>query len=304
MTGFRYLYVTKIKALWAPEVGIEAALQASYQAWMALQQRRHPGGQPPAGEGLAAALLARYPGWDRGQALAFLQKNRIGSIDQLIEAVVREEVPHRHGAYLKRRRAQAVKKSIVREYAEAIAIAVILALIIRTFVVQAFKIPSGSMLPTLQIGDHILVSKFIYYFTEPKRGDIIVFKFPQDERRDFIKRVIGLPGETIEVRDKQVYINGRPLEEPYAVHLDTSILSNPHSPRDQFGPVRIPEGHLFVMGDNRDHSMDSRFWGFLDMREVKGKAFLIYWSWDKQHLRPRWRRIGCPIFRACPGSEW
>lgn len=184
------------------------------------------------------------------------------------------------------------KKSAVREWAEAIVIAVVLALAIRTFVVQAFKIPSGSMLPTLQIGDHILVNKFIYWFTAPERGDIIVFKFPQDEGRDFIKRVIGLPGETIEIRGKQVFINGKPLEEPYAIHLDARVMGNPHSPRDSFGPVTVPEGHLFVMGDNRDHSMDSRFWGFLDLKKVKGKAFLIYWSWDGERFRPRWNRIG------------
>lgn len=184
------------------------------------------------------------------------------------------------------------KKSTLREWAEAIVIAVVLALAIRTFVVQAFKIPSGSMLPTLQIGDHILVNKFIYWFTTPERGDIIVFKFPQDEGRDFIKRVIGLPGETVEIRGKQVFINGRPLEEPYAIHLDAQIMGNPHSPRDHFGPVKVPEGQLFVMGDNRDHSMDSRFWGFLDMKKVKGKAFIIYWSWDGERFRPRWNRIG------------
>ncbi|MBI3988642.1 MAG: signal peptidase I [candidate division NC10 bacterium] len=222
--------------------------------------------------------------------MAFLQKHRVESLDQLITFLVKEEIPERYEAYLKK--AGSKPKSVFREYAEAIAIAVILALIIRTFVVQAFKIPSGSMLPTLQIGDHILVNKFLYYFRSPQRGDIIVFKFPQDEGRDFIKRVIGLPGETLEVRGKQVYINGKPVEESYAVHLDANILGNPHSPRDQFGPVKIPEGHLFVMGDNRDHSMDSRFWGFLDIRKVKGEAFLIYWSWDRERHWPRWERIG------------
>ncbi|MBI3780956.1 MAG: signal peptidase I [candidate division NC10 bacterium] len=187
------------------------------------------------------------------------------------------------------------EKSVIRQYAEAFIIAIVLALAIRTFVVQAFKIPSGSMLPTLQIGDHILVNKFIYWFTDPQRGDIIVFKFPQDEGRDFIKRAIALPGEKVEVRGKQVYVNEKPLQEPYAAHLDRAIQESPFSPRDSFGPVVVPPGQLFMMGDNRDYSMDSRFWGFLDMKKIKGKAFIIYWSWDRDRFRPRWDRIGMVI---------
>jgi signal peptidase I len=167
-------------------------------------------------------------------------------------------------------------KSVVREYAEALIIAVLLALVIRTFVVQAFKIPSGSMLPTLQIGDHILVNKFLYYFQPVERGDIIVFKFPQDETRDFIKRVIALPGETLEIRGKQVIINGKPLDEPYAVFGDWPVSRL--GERDRLGPMVIPPDRLFMMGDNRDHSMDSRVWGFLDLHKVKGKAFVVYFS--------------------------
>src|SRR3990170_5690854 len=129
-------------------------------------------------------------------------------------------------------------KSVIREYAEALIIAVLLALVIRTFVVQAFKIPSGSMLPTLQIGDHILVNKFIYSFAALKRGDIIVFKFPQDETRDFIKRVIGLPGDTLEIRGRQVLINGVPVSEPYAVTSDGPFARG--GDRDQLGPLVIP----------------------------------------------------------------
>jgi signal peptidase I len=187
------------------------------------------------------------------------------------------------------------EKSVIRQYAEAFIIAIVLAMVIRTFVVQAFKIPSGSMLPTLQIGDHLLVNKFLYWFTDPKRGDIIVFKFPQDEGRDFIKRVIALPGDKVEVRGKQVYVNDEPVQESYAVHLDPSMQDNPHSPRDHYGPVRIPPGQLFMMGDNRDYSMDSRFWGYLDTKKIKGKAFIIYWSWDRERFRPRWTRIGMII---------
>jgi len=167
-------------------------------------------------------------------------------------------------------------KSAFREYAEALIIAVLLALVIRTFVVQAFKIPSGSMLPTLQIGDHILVNKFFYYFTPIKRDDIIVFKFPQDETRDFIKRVIGLPGETLEILGRQVIINGRPLSEPYAVFADGAAGRGLEL--EHVGPLVIPPDHLFVMGDNRDRSMDSRVWGLLDVHKVKGKAFIVYFS--------------------------
>lgn len=176
-------------------------------------------------------------------------------------------------------------KSVIREYAEALVIAVLLALVIRTFVVQAFKIPSGSMLPTLQIGDHILVNKFIYYFEPIRRGDIIVFKFPQDETRDFVKRAIGLPGETLEIRGRQVLINGVPLKEPYAVYSDGASARGLES--EHLGPLVIPPGKLFMMGDNRDHSMDSRAWGFMDVHEIRGKAFIVYFS-------IRIREIPCP----------
>lgn len=199
------------------------------------------------------------------------------------------------------------EKSVIRQYTEAFLIAILLALVIRTFVVQAFKIPSGSMLPTLQIGDHLLVNKFLYGaeipfldwrmpgLRNPQRGDVIVFKFPQDEGRDFIKRVIALPGDKVEVRGKRVYVNDKPVQESYAVHLDPSMQENPHSPRDNFAPVQAPSGQLFMMGDNRDYSMDSRFWGFLDIKKIKGKAFIIYWSWDRERFRPRWERIGMVI---------
>jgi len=184
------------------------------------------------------------------------------------------------------------KKSVVREYAEAIAIAILLALFIRTFMVQAFKIPSGSMLPTLLIGDHLLVNKFIYGIRvpfsgkvlvplkDPKSGDIIVFKFPKDRSIDYIKRVVGIPGDKIEVKNKKVYRNGKLAEDPFAHFTSTTILPGSVSPKDNFGPITVPEGKYFVMGDNRDNSSDSRFWGFVETNDVLGKAMIIYWSWD------------------------
>jgi signal peptidase I len=184
-------------------------------------------------------------------------------------------------------------KSIVREYAESIIIAVVLALVIRTFVVQAFKIPSGSMEDTLLIGDHILVNKLAYglhmpfsdmkldffgLLNDPQRGDIVVFPFPRDPSRDFIKRVVGLPGERVEVRNHRVYVNGEALKEPY-VRLDERAAMPP-SRYSHWGPEVVPAGKLFVLGDNRDNSADGRDWGFLDSDGVKGRAFIIYWSWD------------------------
>ncbi|MCL6584770.1 MAG: signal peptidase I [bacterium] len=183
------------------------------------------------------------------------------------------------------------RKSIYREYLEAIVIAIALALVIRTFVVQAFKIPSGSMIPTLLIGDHILVNKFIYRFEKPERGDIIVFKYPQDPSRDFIKRLIGKPGDTLEIRNKQVFINGKPLYEPYVIHEGGEAAVGLSSVRDNYGPITIPEGYFFVMGDNRDCSLDSRFWGLLPEDMIKGKAFIIYWSWDAESNWVRWSRF-------------
>lgn len=197
-----------------------------------------------------------------------------------------------------------VKKSIVREYAESIIIAVVLALIIRTFVVQAFKIPSGSMEDTLAIGDHILVSKFIYgtkipftstrlvKFRDPRQGDVIVFEYPEDPSKDFIKRVVGTPGDEVEVRNKKVYVNGNPYENPHEVHKEKDVIPKEQNPRDNVGPLKVPEGSYFVMGDNRDRSYDSRFWGVVKNEKIKGLAFIKYWSWDSEHFRVRWRSIG------------
>lgn len=184
------------------------------------------------------------------------------------------------------------KKSIFREYFEAFFIAILLALFIRTFIVQAFKIPSGSMLPTLLIGDHLLVNKFIYGIRvpfsgkilvpvkEPNRGDVVVFKFPRDRSVDYIKRVVGIPGDTVVIKDKKVFINGKPADDTHAHLSSPSILDASASPRDNLGPIIVPDDHIFVMGDNRDNSYDSRFWGFVDNRDILGKAFILYWSWD------------------------
>ena len=166
---------------------------------------------------------------------------------------------------------------------------------IKSNIVQAYRIPSGAMKPTLQIGDHILADKYTYKKTEPKRGDIVIFPFPEDPSKDFIKRVVGVSGETIEIIDKQISINGEIIEEPFVIHTDSNIFRDKKRPRDNFGPVKVPDDSLFVMGDNRDHSYDSRFWGFVKKASVKGKAASIYWSWDKDSSSVRWNRIGSKV---------
>jgi signal peptidase I len=198
------------------------------------------------------------------------------------------------------------RKSLVREYGEAIVIAILLALVIRTFVVQAFTIPSGSMMDTLLVGDYILVNKFLYGpelpFTDlrlpglrtPRRGDIIVFKYPQDEKRDFIKRIIGTPGDAVQVRGQDVYVNGQRLVEPYTKHTSPSAHLGQAYCGYAYGcePTQVPADSYFVMGDNRDNSQDSRYWGFVRRDKIKGKAFLIYWSWDSDRHWLRWWRLG------------
>ena len=204
------------------------------------------------------------------------------------------------------------RKSVVREYVEAIAIAILLALVIRTLIVQAFTIPSGSMMDTLLVGDYILVNKFLFgpevpltdyrlpSLRLPHRGDIIVFKYPADEKRDFIKRIVGTPGDTVQVRGQQVLINGQVLDEPY-VRRNPSALSHTSSPgfcgyAYACEPLVVPADSYFVMGDNRDNSQDSRYWGFVKRDKIKGKAFLIYWSWDSDRQGDRywlrWWRLG------------
>jgi signal peptidase I len=195
-------------------------------------------------------------------------------------------------------------KSKLQEYIEAIILAIVIAFFIRTFVIQAYKIPSGSMKPTLLIGDHILVSKFNYGVKlpmirstlipigAPKRGDIVVFIYPEDQSKDFIKRLIGLPGDKIEIRNKKILLNGLPWSDDHGVNVDNLIIPGSVQPRDNFGPVTVPEGSLFVMGDNRDESYDSRFWGLVPMKDVLGKALIIYWSWNQEDKGVRWNRIG------------
>jgi signal peptidase I len=186
------------------------------------------------------------------------------------------------------------KKSNFREITEAVVVAVILAFIIRAFVVQAYKIPSGSMKPTLQIGDYLLVNKFIYGvkapFTgstlipvkQPVPGDIIVFKYPKDPKLDYIKRVIAVAGDRVEIRNKQVFVNGKAIEDPHAHYSSGAVEPAAFSRRDNMPPLSVPDGHLFVLGDNRDNSRDSRFWGFVPLQDIRGKALIIYWSWDVQ----------------------
>jgi signal peptidase I len=210
------------------------------------------------------------------------------------------------------------KKSVAREYFESLVIAVVLALFIRTFVVQAFKIPTGSMEQNLLIGDHLLVNKFVLGpqrsglerallpMKDIQRRDVVVFKYPEDPERDFIKRVIGLPGDQIELRRKRVYLNGQLLDEPYVYYLENppplpQEMDSPASqgtsgdPREEYGPVTVPPGHFFVMGDNRDNSQDSRYWGFLPRENVKGRALVIYWSYAAEEGNiisgTRWSRL-------------
>jgi signal peptidase I len=217
------------------------------------------------------------------------------------------------------------RKPLWREYAEAIIVAMLLAFAIRVFIVQAFKIPSGSMIPTLLIGDHILVSKLSYgiqwpgdcrfkmalppmtcytttnlvAFGPPQRADIIVFRYPEDEEKDFIKRIVGLPGDVVQIHNKVVSVNGAVVaDQAYTQRVDPGMIDGAINPRDNYGPVTVPEHSYFVMGDNRDQSLDSRFWGFVREEKIRGRALRIYWSWSGQGSWQewvRWERIGKAI---------
>ena len=195
-------------------------------------------------------------------------------------------------------------KSKIWEYAEVILWAVVLALIIRTCVVEPFKIPTRSMEDTLLTGDYLLVNKFIYgikipftnlrspAFRAPEQGDVIVFKYPEDRSKNYIKRVIGVPGDEIQIRDKQVYVNGKVYKNVHEVYKDPEILPSTSEKRDNFGPILVAENSYFVMGDNRDYSYDSRFWGFVKKSDLVGLAIIKWWSLDHDNRQVRWQRIG------------
>ncbi len=193
---------------------------------------------------------------------------------------------------------------VIREYGFSIAIAVVAALLIRSSLVMAYLVPSGSMLTTMEIGDRFIANKAAYDLRIPftqtslietgevERGDVVVFKPPFKAEHDYVKRVIGLPGDVIQIRNKVLFLNGERLEEPHVRHVDPGIQPGGKSPRDNLGPIRVPEGALFVMGDNRDESYDSRYWGYLPRKLVKGQARIIYWSFDSDRFGIRWSRLG------------
>jgi len=213
--------------------------------------------------------------------------------------------------------------SELREWTEAIVIAFVLAIVLRTFLIQAYKIPSGSMEPTLAIGDHIMVNKiryglrmpdslfgltpfageipyghYLFHLAAVHRGDVVVFVFPLDPTKDFIKRVIGIGGDTVRVKDGRVFLNGEPMPDPHA-HFEVAPQErSPYSPRDNYGPATVPAGEFLMMGDNRDRSYDSRFWGYVKLDQIEGRAMFIYWSWgaDSQSLLGiRWNRFGMAV---------
>ena len=197
-----------------------------------------------------------------------------------------------------------------KDWIEPVLIALVLAGIIRSFIIQPFKIPSGSMEDTLLVGDQLMAAKFTYglripfgnsfivRWSDPKPGDVIVFQYPDDPSIDYIKRCVAVAGQTVEVRDKHVYVDGALIHDPpKSKHTKATILHRDISNRDNYGPVTVPKGNMFMMGDNRDNSHDSRFWGYVPYEHIKGKAFIIWWSWDSDaswydpiHL-VRWGRI-------------
>ena len=177
------------------------------------------------------------------------------------------------------------RKSTIREYFDSLVFTAIIALFATTFVVQAFKIPTGSMESNLLIGDHLLVNKFVYGvhpkfldkilpYRQPKRKDVIVFKYPNEPEIDYVKRLMGLPEDVIEMMGRTLYINGKPLKENYTQYID------PGSVNGNYGPYQVPQEEYFAMGDNRDNSLDSRSWGSVPRDHLLGKALVIYWSFE------------------------
>ena len=160
------------------------------------------------------------------------------------------------------------EKSVIREFLEMAVIAAVLAILIKTFIAGNYYVPSGSMEPTIITNDKVIVTNFSYYLNEPERGDVIVFEYPEDRTKDYIKRCIGLPGETVEFKDSKLYVNGEQIEEPY---LPEGLEF------DDYGPITVPEDSFFMCGDNRNHSADSRVWGFLPDELIIGKAQVVYW---------------------------
>ena len=240
---------------------------------------------------------------------------------------------------MKENRILEFRKSTIREYFESIVITAIIALFVTTFTVQAFKIPTGSMKSTLLIGDHLLVNKFVYGikpgilgkllpYREPERGDVIVFKYPNDPDMAYVKRLIGMPGDTIEMIGRTVYINGEKLDENYNIKIeeDGDILEtvindplkqytlqyfNPGSDRAHWGPYKVPDGQYFAMGDNRDNSQDSRYWQFIPRDYMLGQPLVIYWSFETsrdEYLRTspgeRIERITDVVLNFFTKTEW
>jgi signal peptidase I len=206
------------------------------------------------------------------------------------------------------------RKSALREWVEVIVVGLLVVSLFRGVVAQAYQIPSGSMENTLLIGDFLFINKMIYgaelapgikgknlfdirfpAFRKPRPGDIIVFRYPVNPAVDYIKRCVAAEGQTLEIRDKVVYVDGVRQNEPYAIHSDPRVLPRETGPRDNFGPIVIAKDHIFMMGDNRDNSYDSRFWGPLPIRDVKGKAMFLYLSWDGERMMPRFERFFRPL---------
>jgi len=186
---------------------------------------------------------------------------------------------------IRKKRLRARTKEII----EAVLIALVIAVILRIFVVQAYRVDSESMSNTLKEGDFIFINKFIYHFQEPQVGDIIIFEYPLNSSKDFIKRVIATEGQTVEIIGKQLYVDNEPVGLPDEGKIsDFRIIPADLSTRDFYGPKQVPANHVFVMGDNRDNSDDSRMWGFLDKNKIKGKAMLVYFSWKKDSSAPKW----------------